>query len=349
MPKYYEAKQVEINDEAPEGIEWNKKINGWQISNVSKPVVMAVLDQEEYFNFVSGDIKTIFPDYDSKKHVVSVDTYEARMNDYANVPISLKEFTDEQIKIPFGSFVFRRDKYGGIFLKKFHISMDKFVEIGNSPIDIYKEYNIFRSETKHRYKEEGRKAKEAILCYGKPGNSKTMEICKLAQHAENDKFRVFFVPNNVDFEDIVEFKNVLENEDNVFVIEEITERSRKPEELLSFLDGEMSWNNCYTIATTNFPEDLALNLLDRPSRFKHIKEFLPPNEQQRTIYLQKTGFPESDILEAVKLTAGMSLDYLINIAFDAKIKRLPIHQVVNEYKEQRKRLTATFKGRMGIE
>lgn len=341
------GEELEERDNQPVGIIWNEKYKGWEIGTSSKLIKYHVLSQEEFFRFKAGDVKLIFPEYNPEKHTVQTEAFEVQNNDFTNIPVTLREFTHNQIKLPFGCFVFQRTNYGSLFLKKIDITTDKYIDLENSPIDLYADYLNFRNE-KERYIKLGRRPRKAALLYGAPGNSKTMEICKLAQHAEKDKFRVFFVQNNIDIESVNEFKKILEHEDNIFVLEEITERGHKTEELLSFLDGEMSWSNCYTIATTNYPEDLALNIMDRPSRFKIIKEFLPPNEKQRTKYLTMVGFPPEDITEAVKLTEGMSLDYLINIAFDAMLTGEKIQNVIKNFKDERGKLSKTFKNKMGI-
>lgn len=330
----------------PKTLVWKKKYQGWMIDVTTKAVDFAVLSRDEYYKFAAGEVKHIFPQYDPQKHTVDVSTYSPEYNDYNNHHITLNEIQEKNENMPFGCFVFKYSDHGSVYLKRIHLSTDKYVDIG-SPVDLYKDYTEFRNN-KDKFVKLGRRPRKAALLYGSPGNSKTMEICKLAKHAEEDKYRVFFLGNDIRLPHLIDFKEVLEHEDNVFVLEEITERTRESEELLSFLDGEMSWNNCYTIATTNNPEELALNLLDRPSRFKLIKEFPSPNKAQRMSYLQKVGFPEADIEQAATLTEGYSLDYLINVAFDAMLDNLPIVQVINSYKDERRKLSKTFKGKIGI-
>lgn len=350
MPKYFDVSEKEIRnneDNIPLGLVYNKKYNAYEITAITKPIKLAVLTQDEYYKFQSGYLKELFPEFDPEKHFIRESTYNAENNDYQNIYVTLEEYLHEKVDIPYGCYVIKVTNYGGYMLKKTSINTDKYVDLGMSPISLYEDYIQFRKD-KPTFEKLGRRPRKGLLLYGAPGNSKTMEICKLAQNAEKDKFRVFFIGNNIGFEGLNEFRKILSNEDNVFVIEEITERRRDPEELLSFLDGEMSWNNSYIIATTNHPEEMAWNLVDRPTRFKVIEEFLPPNAEQRTRYLTKIGFPEADIPEAVRLTEGMSLDYLINLSFDSMFTSQPIQKIISEYKDKRKKLSKTFKGKMGL-
>ncbi len=351
MPKYLDVASEEFklwdDEDQPEGLVWNKKYQAYEMGSLTKTIKIAILSREEFYILQSKQLNKIFPEFDPKKHTIKEHTYNPENSGYDYHYVTLEEYQHDKINLPYGCFAFKSTSYGGYILKEINIDTDKYVDLGMSPVDVYKDYLDFRN-SKEKFEKLGRRPRKALLLYGAPGNSKTMEICKLAKNAKKDKFRVFFIGNNIGFEGISDFKKALNNEDNVFVIEEITERRRDPEELLSFLDGEMSWSNCYTIATTNHPEELAWNLVDRPSRFKIIKEFLPPNAQQRTTYLQKVGFPEADIAEAVKLTEGMSLDYLINLSFDAMFNEQPIQKIISEYKDERKKLSKTFKNKMGL-
>ena len=186
-----------------------------------------------------------------------------------------------------------------------------------------------------------------MLLYGPPGNGKTREIVKLIENSKKDKYRVIIIDSAVSFQDLEEFKTILEKDDNIFVIEEITERTEKnAEQLLNFLDGEMSWYNSYTIATTNYPEELPWNIIDRPGRFNLIKEVGNPTPEERSLYFKHMGIV--DVEEAVKATDKLSLDYIINITNDSLMYNKTIPEVVKEYISRRKNMSNKFKSPMGL-
>lgn len=336
------------NPNPPRCLVYDKDQKGWVVSTQSKKIDYLILAKDEWFKMRSGNFKEIYPEFDSTKHYYSVDSYRPEVLGLNDVGVSIFEYQiDQKSTLPYGCFVFRETSMGTV-LRKFEVSTDNYIDIGRTEgSDLYKDFLEFREKSlASKIKRRNRKG---ILLYGPPGNSKTTEICKLAANAEKDKFRVIFIGSkDVEFNSIAMYKSLIEDEFTIFVIEEITERIQNPEELLSFLDGETSWKNCYTIATTNHPEQLPWNIIDRPGRFKVIKEFAPPNADQRKKFLEQIGFPVEQIEEGVKATEGLSLDYLINISYDALDYNEPILKVVDHYKKDRQKVATSFKKSMGM-
>ncbi len=73
-----------------------------------------------------------------------------------------------------------------------------------------------------------------------------------------------------------------------FVFEELTSNLHDEfiSRLLTFLDGELSVDKSIILATTNYPEKLPGNIVNRPSRFDKLFEFDFPNDQERAALLK---------------------------------------------------------------
>lgn len=331
-----------------ETLSFDRNYNGYFLRTSSKLIDVKVLNREESYQYVAKQYKQIFPQYDENKHFVDFMLYEVpTLLVEDSTVVGLYEYVEDTNKF-WGSYVFE-DTNRGTLLKKVDFSGDNYIDLRGN-FDLVKDFDEFKAN-KDKYRRLGPRARKGLLFYGPPGNGKTAQITNLASRAEQDKFRCFFIDKKMSLRELVQFKALFEEDDNVFIIEEITERAgdRAAEELLSFLDGELSWKNSYVIATTNNPEELPWNIVDRPSRFKVILEFPNPNEKEREVYLRHLKVDESIIEETVKLTEGMSLDYIKNIVLDSFLEEKPIPHLIKEYKERKNKVGNKFKTqKMGI-
>lgn len=187
-----------------------------------------------------------------------------------------------------------------------------------------------------------RKNKKGILLYGPPGNGKTTEIMSLFATAAEEKIRIFIVDRGVDFSDLTSFRDMLSADPTVFVLEELTQRTDKDgtEELLTFLDGETSWDNSVVIATTNYPEELPANLVDRPGRFETFLEYGNPTEQDiiamgEKFEVDSTGLHGKDL----------SFDYVSFILSEAKRTGVTAAEAMVSETEKKRKLSKTFKAK----
>ncbi len=326
---------------------FDREFNGYFLTSSSKTIDLKVISKEEYFNFLSGDVISVFPEYNEEKHFTDCPVYNtiSDLMGQDTVPVTLHEYEENTDKF-YGCFLFENTARGTL-LKKLEFSTDNYIDLKQN-FNLYQDFHNFRNNKPKYEKRFGKgRARKGLLFYGPPGNGKTAQISQLSKFAEKEKFRVFFVDKNLALRDLFQFKTLFENEDSVFVIEELTERSegRNSEELLSFLDGELSWNNSYVIATTNSPEELPWNLVDRPSRFKVKLEFPNPTAEEREIYLKHMKIPEESLLETITLTDGMSLDYIKNIVLDSFLEDKTIPQIIKETKEEHNKVSNKFKNK----
>jgi len=166
--------------------------------------------------------------------------------------------------------------------------------------------------------------KRGILMYGPPGCGKSHVIQLIIKYLlEEQKGVVFKIESPEDVERYSNFMHstfkVIENTRRIVtIIEDIDGlfHAGKSTEtlLLNILDGMNHMDNIVYVATTNYPEELAERIINRPSRFDRRYEIGLPNEEVRKYYLEHTLKPEDlksiDIDRWVKETADLSVAHL---------------------------------------
>lgn len=111
------------------------------------------------------------------------------------------------------------------------------------------------------------------------------------------------------------------------------------ERILDFLDGETSLDRALIFGTTNYPENIPSNIVDRPSRFDSLIRMADPNEETRRALLRMYLCRDpSD--EEVELTDGLSVaaiketalfSRLYQTGFDVAVERMKsTHALVKE-------------------
>ncbi len=148
---------------------------------------------------------------------------------------------------------------------------------------IYKKLNLFY--------------KRGILLFGPPGTGKTSAITKIINENRPKNSLVIFTSDTLP----LSFRQILKDDNRlkIIIFEEITNLlggdDSAPESLLTFLDGETSFDNCFIIATTNYPERLPANLAQRFGRFDKLYKIDKLKKEHVIKYLSHFNIEVTDI------------------------------------------------------
>lgn len=151
---------------------------------------------------------------------------------------------------------------------------------------VTKDFKDFVSKEKI-YRDLGILYKRGILLYGPPGTGKTTAITSIVDNIRLEDTLVIFCTKLPSTEIMKEFRS--EKRLKIFVFEEVTNITSRMDgisQFLTFLDGEDSFDNVYTIATTNYPEELPGNIVDRPGRFDRLYKIAHLSRDDRFKYLK---------------------------------------------------------------
>lgn len=311
-----------------------------------EPIGRMVVTQEELMKLYSHDyskeLKARFKDFDN----IYFETHGNRGYDKFETDMyEVEVYRNHNINmLPYGVFNMNVDHSYGIHLVDFNSQIDPGLIVPNQPlVQMIKDFYANEVAT-------GRKNKKGFLLYGEPGNGKTTDIMSLFSLAKELEMRIFIVGRKVDLSDLNDFKSLLEKDKTLFILEEITQRtdSEGTEELLTFLDGENSWNNSVTIATTNYAKNLPPNLVDRPGRFDTFIEYTNPTSANIIELGIKFGFKEEDV--ECLLGKSLSYDYVSFILSRAKVLETSVKDALDIEKKKKKKISETFKDddKMGI-
>lgn len=167
--------------------------------------------------------------------------------------------------------------------------------------------------------------KRGFLFIGPPGNGKTM-LCKIIAGVYRDIPFIYYIP-------VSEFHTVSELEEcfslacklapSVLCIEDIDAILKiNISVVLNLIDGLSENEGVLLIATTNHPEKLDQNILNRPSRFDRIFKIDPPGKEMRFRMLEKymgKFFDKQILLDFTNRTNGFSFAYLKEVYITAFI------------------------------
>ena len=297
---------------------------------IATPEIIKLYSIQEY--------SSIFPDF-SEEDIVTTS------GDITNIDVflHLKRIVTGS-KVPNG--VYSIDTIPtGIVLRPVTISLDTYVSMPHSVESLPADMELFFNKRKV-YKELGLRHKRGALVYGPHGNGKTFRILKCAQEfAKQFECIVFTLSSTIRTLDFLTYLTpVVQGRNTVIIMEELTERlnglTGDFSTTLRFLDGDTSWSNTYIIATTNYPERLPANIVDRPGRFDILLEVNDPDENSRRKYLEH--FIGDVSQELLKMTKGYSIAYLREMVIRAKLDEIPIELTVKSMKERKDRISSKF-------
>nr|MDO8085846.1 ATP-binding protein [Candidatus Sigynarchaeum springense]MDO8116870.1 ATP-binding protein [Candidatus Sigynarchaeota archaeon] len=254
--------------------------------------------------------------------------------------------------IPFGIYRAENSRWG-VKLCPMTINQDKYIDLlSETTRDIMDDIAAFIA-SESRYKALNLLHKRGILLYGLPGTGKTMLINHIIDKYKDTAHVIFLENDEVFFANLNDYKEILQDKLTIFVIEEISSflQPRSGDdlphldampEILTFLDGQASWDNMLLLATTNFPERIPINLVDRPSRFDRIIRIDQPGDAIRKKYLETVLGDGIVTQEVVEKTNGLSIAHLKEICVQVRMQNKPILSVIKELEDRKAEIGRFF-------
>jgi len=251
-------------------------------------------------------------------------------------------------KIPPGYYSIGFDQQAGKFtVRKLSYSTDHVLVLPMPETQqILKDINTFWTK-EDAFKRYGLTFKRGVLMYGTPGGGKSHIIQLIVKHLiDNEKGVVFKIETANDVETFhtfmqSTFKLIEPTRRLVVIIEDIDGlfQSGKSTEtiLLNILDGMGQMDNVVYVATTNYPEELADRIINRPSRFDRRYEISLPNEEVRRSYFEQTLKPEDlptiDLNKWVAETENLSIAHLREVIVSTVIQGNSFEETIKLMKD----------------
>lgn len=234
-----------------------------------------------------------------------------------------------------------QNSMSGPYLQKADIKDEDLLKLPNPVYEsVLNDLSIFW-DMEAAYRKHKFPYKRGILLTGSPGNGKTGLINLLAQEVISKHDGIIL---NIDepyklstfVELFSQIRQINPNQKIVAVIEDLDNFVRygggSYSQLLNVLDGNMKYDNITFIASTNYPESLLGNLMNRPSRFDRKYEVKSPSVEARKFYLEKK-FPNisaEEVTEMVTASEGFTLDQLKELVLSVYVLGMPKEQVIEE-------------------
>lgn len=226
------------------------------------------------------------------------------------------------------------------------IREDEYLELEGPFQEVIKDINDFNNN-KDYHKEIKALHKMGILLYGPGGTGKSVCIRHAIKETIKDEDAlIIFISGNLPSSRFLSMmRDTLNDRLKVFVFEELTTALHShgsTEKILNFLDGENSLDNKIVLATTNYPENLPENIVNRPSRFDKIYEFDRPSTTSRERLLNHYLLREPEPEELIK-TDNMTVAEIKEIVSLMKISKLPLVEAIKKLERRRTLVKGAFK------
>lgn len=206
------------------------------------------------------------------------------------------------------------------------------------------------AESRPLYEQVGAHYHMGILMYGPPGNGKSTLIRQVLGDLPVLKDAIKITcsselpsPSFLESLSSLPALKILIFEELYWAIKEEGKLTR----MLNFLDGEDSVSGAIVLATTNCPELLPGNIVDRPSRFDKLYRFGSPNGAERAALLTKIlSRPPTN--GEVHATRGFSAAYVREAAIKSVIDKISVEQASQELRARMREIKKDFSQRSPI-
>lgn len=225
------------------------------------------------------------------------------------------------------------------------IRNDRTVFLPNNYQSIVEDIKAFLSAESYAIdKELGIQHRLGILLYGPPGTGKTTLIRSIIKDVVPQDSVVIFMEHLFSRDMNKKLRDYEDGRLKVLVYEELasTVENVKIDRLLDFLDGEKSLNNTLVLATTNYPEKLPANIVDRPGRFDRLYKIGDPNKETRKILLE-FYLSRSPTEKEISMSEGMSAAAIKELCLIMRRRKREMPEVIEQMKKHSELVKKEFK------
>ncbi len=222
---------------------------------------------------------------------------------------------------------------------------DNLVDMHGTYDDIIKDVSLFLKNEK-LYRDIGIQYRRGILLYGPPGQGKTTTIRRIIkEHVPSDSVVIFLsdLPTTTmlkAFRDDDMSKRL-----KIIVFEElaavIKNNSSQIDRILDFLDGELSLDHALLIATTNYPEAIPGNIVDRPSRFDSLIRMADPDPETCKALLEMY-LSRDPTEEEIKDSKGLSVAAIKETSLFSRLYQVTYARAVKRMAKTRELVKKEF-------
>ena len=186
------------------------------------------------------------------------------------------------------------------------------------------------------FKAGGSLYKCGIMLYGPPGEGKTSCLRNLIKEEIPADAVILFCSGVPTHSFLKKMRETLKDRLKVIVFEEmltVVSSEKRLEKVLDFLDGEQSLDYMLVLGTTNYPERLPGNIVDRPGRFDELYKFgHPKKDDLKNILAHYLGKQPTE--SETKVCEGLSSAAIQQACILAKRKSITLEQATAVFKKR---------------
>ncbi len=236
-------------------------------------------------------------------------------------------------------------QHGEAYLKTSEIREESFVEMPF--MTELREDISAHLAMKEFFAERNLKFKRGYLLYGAPGDGKSTAIKSIGQFLIDEYGARVIYATNVDGNIINSLIAEKTGQLTVMIFEEFTNTiSQGSGPALEFLDGTMTPDNILTFCTTNYPELLPENLIDRPQRLDVQMQIGRPQEEVVSKIAEQIlgrGIEAQELNDLMNLHPSAAL--VKTLCLFSMARNTSITEAMAAHNEQKEKHAGNFKGK----